>query len=343
ILKLTPEGSAPSVKGAREMMERQVKQLVRLVDDLLDVARLKRGSIELRKAPVDLADVVAQAREMARAVADAQGVELVVARLPSLVVYGDLTRLVQVVANLLTNAAKFTPGGGTATVTLREEGGQALLAVRDTGVGIEPALLPRIFDLFVQADHSLDRASGGLGIGLTVARSIIELHGGTIRAHSDGPGQGSEFVVQLPLLSQRVSHAPKPLVTAPDVAAAAPAARYILVVDDNVDALDALSTLLEMDGHVVRSAASAEAALHLLGDFEPEVVLLDIGLPGMNGYELAREIRGRASGRNMLLVAISGYGDRAAKESSTYAGIDSHLTKPVDFDALSAVLQAGKR
>ena len=335
------QGLSPQAGHVLAMMNRQIGHMTRLVDDLLDVARLKRGSIELRKAPVDLADVVSQAREMARAVADAQGVDIVVAPLPSLVVHGDLTRLVQVVANLLTNAAKFTPGGGTATVSLREEGGQARLVVRDTGVGIEPALLPRIFDLFVQADHSLDRASGGLGIGLTVARSIIELHGGTIRALSGGQGQGSEFVVQLPLLTASVARAPEP--PAPSRAAAAPEARNILVVDDNVDALDALSTLLEMDGHVVRSAASAEAALHLLPDFEPDVVLLDIGLPGMNGYELAREIRTRTSGREMLLVAISGYGDRASKQSSTYAGIDSHLTKPVDFDALSAILQAGKR
>jgi PAS domain S-box-containing protein len=338
LLERLQGGASPQVGRALGTMNRQIGHMTRLVDDLLDVARLKSGSIELRKAPVDLTDVVLQASEMARTVADAGGVDLVVPPVPSLVVDGDATRLVQVVANLLTNAAKFTPAGGTASIRVRDEGGQALLVVRDTGVGIEPALLPRIFDLFVQGDRSLDRASGGLGIGLTVARSIVELHGGTIRAVSEGRGKGAEFVIQLPLLAGGVARAPE----SPRAAEAAAAPLDILVVDDNVDALDALSSLLEMEGHAVRSAASAAAALQLLNEFQPDAVLLDIGLPGMNGYELARAIRKQAGNRRMLLVAISGYGDSAAKQSSAQAGIDSHLTKPVDFDTLIAVLRTGQ-
>lgn len=331
-------GASPQVGKVLQMMDRQVGHITRLVDDLLDVARFTRGSIELHKAPVDLADVVAQAVEMGRSITEPRGVHLALLPIPCLMVEGDLNRLVQVLINLIANAAKFTPRGGTTTVSACGRHGEAILRVRDTGVGIEPALLPRIFDLFVQGDRSLARTSGGLGIGLTIVRSIVELHGGTIQALSAGRGEGAEFVVRLPLLTRPVSQADD---SQPEPPGSERPLR-ILLVDDNVDALEALVAVLAMERHDVRSAHNGSAALEVLDRFEPDAALLDIGLPGMSGYELARLIRRRPGGRRMLLVAISGYGDAQAQQLSAESGFDRHLTKPVDFDVLAGLLRAGR-
>jgi PAS domain S-box-containing protein len=331
-------GASPQVGDVLQVMRRQVGHMTRLVDDLLDVARLTRGSIELRKARIDLADVVAQAIEMGRAFAQPRGVRLEVLPSPSLIVDADLTRLVQVLSNLLSNAAKFTSRGGTVTVSVSEDRGWARMSVRDTGAGIDPALLPRIFDLFVQGDRSLDRRSGGLGIGLTIVRSIVELHGGSIHAASPGVGQGAEFVVRLPLTTAGATPARSSPVQPP-----AQQPLRILVVDDNADALQALAAMLALEQHVVRSALDGDAALRVLDEFAADAVLLDIGLPGMNGYELARQIRSRAGGQQVLLVAISGYGSPLAKQLSLEAGIDMHVTKPVDHDVLMQIIRAGRR
>ncbi len=322
---------------ARDVIERQVAQLSRLVDDLLDVSRITRGKVTLRRERVSLSEVVARAVETVRPLIDARGHSLMVrvdAEPPRL--DADPTRLEQVVANLLNNAAKYTGERGHITVRAGREGGEAVVRVRDTGAGIPADVLPHVFDLFRQADRTLDRSEGGLGIGLTLVKRLAELHGGRVEAHSDGPGRGSEFVVRLPLSAGPAPPAPPP---APRPA---PAARRVLVVDDNADAADTLAALLHGRGHAVRVARDGDAALLAAREFGPEVVLLDIGLPGMDGYAVARALRAAPGGGGLRLVALTGYGRDEDRRRSSEAGFDEHLVKPVAPEVLLGCLASGK-
>ena len=326
----------PVLHDTAGMLERQVRQLIRLVDDLLDVNRVSRGRILLRPLRVELAAVVSQAVEAAMPMLRARGHDLRVT-LPAepLPLQADPARLVQVLGNLLSNAGKFSDPGSRIALVVERDAGQAVLYVRDPGIGIEPDQLQRIFELFVQVDTSLERSTSGLGIGLTLAQRLVELHGGTLTAHSEGLGHGSEFVVRLPLL------APLPVAPpAPSPPARVPGrhARHILVVDDNVDGAQSLAELLRLLGHRADVAHDGQTALALAERLRPDVVLLDIGLPGMNGHEVCRRLRAQPWGKGMLLVAVTGWGQEADRERSRAAGIDAHLVKPVDVDALLALM-----
>jgi PAS domain S-box-containing protein len=326
------------VASARAMMERQFQHLVRLVDDLLDVSRIHRGKIQLRKERVDLGTMITRAVETARPVIDAQGHELTVSLPPRrLFLQGDLTRLAQVVANLLNNAAKYTEGAGRIWLSAEQEGDAVVLRVRDTGIGIRQELLPQIFDLFVQSDRALDRAQGGLGIGLTLVHRLVEMHGGTVAAHSAGQGQGSEFVVRLPLLPTEAQEEPAQT-DGPVTAASLP--RRILVVDDNVDAAESLALLLRMSRHVVQVAHNGPAALDAAARYPPDLVFLDIGLPGMNGYEVAQRLRQVPALERVVLVAVTGYGQEEDRRRSQEAGFDHHLVKPVELGLMEPILAA---
>jgi PAS domain S-box-containing protein len=323
----------PLVEQARQMMERQVQHLVRLVDDLLDVSRITRGKIQLRKEPVELATVVALAVETCRPLIDARKHELTVALPPEpLWLNADLTRLAQVVGNLLNNAAKFTEEGGHIGLTAEQQDGEAVLRVRDNGIGMAPEVVARAFDLFAQGDTSLDRSQGGLGIGLTLVRSLVQMHGGSVQALSEGLGRGSEFIVRLPLAPAR------PTVQTPVAGKARRGSRRILIVDDNVDAVRSLALFLEMSGHEVRAAHNGPAALELAQTYQPDVVLLDIGMPGMDGYEVARRLRQAPGQEKVLLVALTGYGQEEDRRRSREATINHHLVKPTDPEALQALL-----
>jgi two-component system CheB/CheR fusion protein len=327
--------TGPAVEPARQMIDRQVQQVVRLVDDLLDVSRITRGQIELRIVPVELAAVVSQALETSRPLLDARRHQLTVS-LPSEPLYleADATRLSQVFANLLNNAAKFTEEGGAVELTAERKGLEVVVRIRDNGIGMTPEMLTRAFDLFAQADRSLDRTQGGLGIGLTLVRRLVQLHGGSVEASSAGPGKGTELVVRLPVLQ-----GPRPADQAPRKAESGPrTSRRILVVDDNVDSAESLAHFLGMSGHQVRTAYGGPAALELARAYQPEAVLLDIGMPGMDGYELARRLRQEPGLEEILLVALTGYGQEADRRRSRQATINYHLVKPVDPEALEALL-----
>jgi PAS domain S-box-containing protein len=333
-LMRSPAGSDPQVEPKRQMMERQVRQLVRLVDDLLDVSRITRGKIQLRKESVELATVVAHALETSRALLDARKHELTVLLPPEpLWLDADLTRLSQVFANLLNNAAKFTDEGGHIWLTAERQSTDVVLRVKDTGIGMTREMLTHAFDLFAQADRSLDRSQGGLGIGLTLVRSLVEMHGGSVQAVSDGPGQGSEFIVLLPALGR-----PRPAGPTAKGRNGSGPSRRILVVDDNEDVAESLAEILRTTGHEVRTAYRGLAALEAVEAFLPEVVLLDIGMPGMDGYEVARRLRRERGLEKVLLVALTGYGRDEDRRRSREAGIDHHLVKPVDPAALCDLL-----
>ena len=335
VMRLTDDPNR--VRPVREMMARQVGQMVRLVDDLLDVSRITRGRVELRTGPVDLAGVVRDAVETSRPLIDAGRHELAVDLPPNpVVVDGDRFRLSQVVANLLNNAAKYTPPGGRIGVEVGRDGGDGVVRVRDTGTGIPADMLDRVFEMFVQAD----RSQGGLGIGLTLVRSLVELHGGTVRVASEGPGRGSEFTVHLPL---RAAAEP----AAPSAASPVPRrpggpARRILIVDDNRDAADTLAVLLGTGGNDVRVCYDGPAALAEAEGFRPDLVILDIGMPGMDGYEVARRLRQMPDVRETSLVALTGWGQDSDRRRTREAGFDHHLVKPVDMATLDQVLAAPK-
>ena len=318
-----------------EMMERQVGHMVRLVDDLLEVSRITRGKIDLRKDRIELSLVIASAVETSRPLVEAGNHRLAI-NLPgdSLVVEGDATRLAQVFANLLNNAAKYTDPGGEISLTAVREDGHVVVRVRDNGIGIAADALPRIFDMFMQADQPGRTAQPGLGIGLTLAKSLVELHEGSISAASAGVGQGSEFTVRLPLAS-----AP-PAAAVPDAppASSRQRRRRVLIVDDNRDAADSLGALLQMLGAEVRVVHSGPSALETLERFKPEIAFLDIGMPEMDGYEVARRIRGMQQWRELRLVALTGWGQERDRRQSKAAGFDQHLIKPADVSALQAVL-----
>jgi PAS domain S-box-containing protein len=343
ILRVHAAGK-PELEWARAVIDRQTRHLVRLVDDLLDVSRIVRGQIVLQKAPIELRDIVRHAVETSRPLIRARRHRFKVA-LPagSVRLEGDLTRLAQVVANLLNNAAKYTEEGGQIWLDARVEGGMVVISVRDTGFGIPPALLPRIFDLFTQAERTLDRSQGGLGIGLTLVRRLVEMHGGTVEARSEGVGKGSEFIVRLPLLPlPELVDGSRLELQAPPSGTGQERGLRILVVDDNVDAAESIAMLLSMQGHETQSVHSARAALEAVPSFLPDVVLLDIGLPEMDGYEVARRLRSQHSNaiERMRLVAVTGYGQPEDRERAKEAGFDRHLVKPVEPDALNEFLRS---
>ncbi|WP_235209269.1 transporter substrate-binding domain-containing protein [Methylobacter sp. BBA5.1] len=320
----------------RDVISRQVEQLVRLVDDLMDVSRISRGKIELKKDLLEVAVIVQRAVETSQPLIDARRHELSV-RLPSepLIVEGDLVRLSQVVSNLLNNAAKYTDEGGCITLTVNHENDDIFIRVRDNGRGIDPSVLPSLFQLFYQVDRTIDRSEGGLGIGLSLVNSLVSMHGGEVWAVSEGRGKGSEFVIRLPCLSPPLPvDFPYPAVLLPSVEAPL----RMLVVDDNRDAAQSLSILLTSMGHKVLLAYDGHAALKIARTERPQVVLLDIGLPGMDGYAVARAIRRHPALATTQLIALSGYSGQENRETAKAAGFDAYLTKPVSFADLQHVL-----
>ncbi|HEX8201798.1 MAG TPA: response regulator [Isosphaeraceae bacterium] len=325
------------VQQARAVAERQVRHLARLVDDLLDVSRINSGKVHLRKEAVVLQEAVARAVETVRPLVEARRHAIAVEIPPEPVLLeADADRLAQILANLLNNAAKYTEPGGHITVQAGRDGDFAVVRVRDTGIGIAPELLPRVFDLFTQAERSLDRSQGGLGIGLTLVRRLVELHGGGVHVISAGAGQGSEFVVRLPLGAPEPARAAdRP---APAAEAGEPQPHRVLVVDDNTDGARVLARLLQAGGHRVRVAHDGPSALEAARAEPPDVVLLDIGLPGMDGYEVAQRLKAMEGPDHALLVALTGYGQEEDRRRSVEAGIDHHLIKPVDPGALQDLL-----
>ena len=314
------------------MVKRQVSQLTRLVDDLLDVSRITQGRVELQRRSLELGSVVSQAIETAEPLFQARQHEVViVSSYRALYVDGDMARLVQCVVNILTNAAKYTDNGGKIHVETRAEGSEAVITVSDSGVGISPEFLPRVFDLFVQGERTLDRSLGGLGIGLSVAKRLIEMHGGRLTAASAGLGQGATFDIRLPRLERQQE-------VGGGAEGVRAASKRILIVDDNADAANSLAQVLVLDGHVAESVYSASAALERAASFAPEVVLLDLGLPEMDGYEVARRLRLRPEFIGVRIVALTGYGQSEDLRRSREVGFDAHLTKPVDFGELAKVL-----
>ncbi|WP_194723208.1 ATP-binding protein [Noviherbaspirillum malthae] len=331
----------PKVRHASDIIARQVEHMTGLVDDLLDVSRVTRGLITLDREMADLHDIIAGAVEQVRTLIDARShrLRLEVPDHP-LPVLGDHTRLVQVLANLLNNAAKYTPDGGVIALRVEQEqepgSGMYRISVRDNGVGIEPKLIGHIFDLFTQAERSPDRSQGGLGLGLALVRSLIDLHGGSVDARSDGPGKGSEFIIRLPR-PEDASIAQQPQEES-EAAKAAQQGLRVMVVDDNVDAAESLALLLETEGHQVMVGHAAEDALAVMRQDAPQVFLLDIGLPDMDGYELARRLRMQPGSAKLLLVALTGYGQAKDHEKSRDAGFDHHLVKPADIRQVLAIL-----
>jgi PAS domain S-box-containing protein len=333
VMELLSPDAAPPVTKAREVIDRQVRHLSRLVDDLMDVSRISTGKIVLRDEQVDAGAMVLRAIEMNRPLLEARGHHLVTHGLSGQeTLRGDSTRLTQVVGNLINNAAKYTEAGGLITVSLAREGDWLVIRVADNGVGMSPQILPHVFNLFLQAERSLDRSLGGLGIGLSVVKQLTELHGGTVEAHSKGERRGSEFVVRLPTLGVTLA------AQAAQLPASGPQDRRILVVDDNRDAADALAMMLKLSGNDVEVAYDGLSALSIAQSFRPDVAVLDIGLPGMDGYEVARRLRARPETGAALIVAVTGYGQNEDRDRSRAAGFDHHLVKPLESAALLNLL-----
>jgi CheY-like chemotaxis protein len=316
------------------VLDRQVAHLSRLVDDLLDVSRIAIGKITLQREPLEIAQIVTSAVESSQPLIDSRE-HILEVLLPDepLRIEGDLTRLAQVVLNLLNNAAKFTPKGGHLRLKVEREGEMAVIRVHDTGIGISADLLPNVFDLFTQGDRSLDRTEGGLGIGLTMVHRLVKLHGGSVEVRSEGSGLGSEFVVRLPLLAVPASE--RQLRPAES---RRPGCRRVLVVDDNRDATETLELLLQLWGHEVKSALNGPDALALAMEFRPEIILLDIGLPGMSGYEVARQLRALPGFQGVFIVAVTGYGQESDRLHSQEAGFGHHLVKPVQPEVLQELI-----
>ncbi|HEX2227025.1 MAG TPA: ATP-binding protein, partial [Candidatus Binatia bacterium] len=329
--------SNPDMEQTYEVMERQVNHLVRLVDDLLEISRITRGQIELRKEQVDLAAVVRSAVEISKPLIADFDHHLTIS-LPSepLTLDADPVRLEQIISNLLNNAAKYTDPGGQISLTAQRENDHVTVSVRDSGIGISPEMMSRIFEMFAQVEQSGHRTQGGLGLGLTLVRTLVELHGGTVEVQSEGPGRGSEFIVRLPLqvsshqetFAENVWHSGQV------------DQRRVLVVDDNRDAADSLSRLLNKLGSEARAVYSGIEALELLEPYRPAMLLVDIGMPGMDGYELARRIREIPRYHDLTLVALTGWGQEEDRRRSQAAGFDFHLTKPVDFKTLQSLLDS---
>jgi signal transduction histidine kinase/CheY-like chemotaxis protein len=328
---------AQTLEQTRDIMERQLQQMVRLIDDLMDISRVTRGKVELRKERLDLGTMIQAALETSRPLIEEAGHELKVTY-PSepVFLHADPTRLAQVFANLLNNAAKYTPRGGHIWLTGERQENTVLIKVRDTGVGIPADMLHRVFETFTQVDRSLDRLQGGLGIGLALVRSLVELHGGSVEARSEGPGQGSELIVRLPVdpATRKVQAA------GGDGEQVLTGRRRILVVDDNRDSADSLAMLLTLQGNEVRTAYDGLEAVAAAAVFEPDVILSDIGMPGLDGYEAAQRIREQSHDKRVVLIAMTGWGQEEDKRRSMEAGFDFHLVKPVDLAILERLLSS---
>ena len=339
ILKLAGDDPTKSLK-AREMMQRQVSQMVRLVDDLLDVSRITTGKLAVRKAAFDLHGALRDGIETAKPFIESRKHSLEV-DLPrgATIVEGDRTRLAQVFSNLLNNAAKYTEPGGRIQLSLRQEGGDAVVRVRDNGIGMERVSLVTIFDMFVQVDRSLERSQAGLGVGLTLAQRLVELHGGTIEAASAGQGEGSEFTVRLPLSHARLEETPVvKMAEGPDAHR-----RRVLLADDNADFANSLGQLLTSQGHDVRIAYDGAEALATAREFIPDIAFVDIGMPKVHGYEVARRLRSEPSTSGCVLVAVTGWGQENDRKRAREAGFDRHLVKPVDPAEIEAILESYQR
>ncbi|MBA3771503.1 MAG: PAS domain-containing protein [Ramlibacter sp.] len=337
LLKLSP-GDPARIARAGEIIARQVRHMTTLVDDLLDVSRVTRGRVQLRRDEVELHTVLQNAVEQVRPLFEERGHELVTDIAPVAAnVVGDRTRLIQIVSNLLNNAAKYTPRNGRVTLSMRLDAGRCEISVMDNGIGMESELLPHVFDLFTQGHRTPDRSQGGLGLGLSLVKSLAELHGGSVRCSSEGNGRGSSFTVVLPLAAQsRPDISTPPQTDRMEVEAKR---MSVLVVDDNVDAGESLAALLESEGHMVRLATDAHEALDEAGARPPEVFILDIGLPDIDGYELAKRLKALPGTQDATFVALTGYGHEQDRMRSRSAGFHHHCVKPVDFGALAAILE----
>ncbi len=333
-----PNQQPAKLEWGLDVIDRQTLQLVRLVDDLLDVARITQGRISLKLEAVDVAEVMAAALEMSRPLIDARCHELAVAVPPArLKVHGDYSRIAQILANLLNNAAKYTEPRGRISLNAAQEGTEVVFRVRDSGIGIRKEMLASVFELFTQADRSLDRSQGGLGIGLTIVQRLASMQNGSVHAYSAGPGQGSEFVVRLPLLEHAEASAGTPRPTGGHAIV-----HRVLVVDDYVDSAESMAVLLQAEGHEVRIAHEGMTAIKMAPDFKPSLVFLDIGLPGMNGFEVARSLRAMPETKDCVLVAMTGYGQAEDHQRSLESGFDRHFVKPVDPLALQELFDSLK-
>ena len=329
----------PEERRAHDVMRRQVTHLIRLVDDLLDVSRITRGKVTLQREIVDLQTIVRNAVETSRPWIEASGHTLEVS-LPAAPaqLHADPVRLAQALSNLLNNSAKYTPEGGHIWLSAASESGCAVIRVRDDGIGIATGALPHVFDLFMQEEETGYRSQGGLGIGLTLVRTFVQLHGGVVEAFSEGPNRGSEFVIRLPAMEamQADPEDSRRTVGSPGKA------HRILIVDDNEDGAQSLATLLELQGNQVQTAYDGPQAVEAVGDFRPDVVLLDIGLPTLNGYETARRMREHPDTRDALIIALTGWGQEEDRRRSREAGFDHHLVKPVDLSVLEGLLSESR-
>ena len=334
-LHLLRQKSDGALEREIAVIDRQSQLLTRLVDDLLDVSRITRGKIELNLAPLKISEVLSRAVELAHPLLEAREQRLETRLDAGLWVEGDSLRLAQVIANLLSNAAKYSPHGSAIVLAAAREGDRVVIRVSDNGQGIPPDLLPFVFDLFVQGDRSLDRSQGGLGIGLTLVRELVALHGGSAQAKSGGVGKGAEVIVRLPAKKPPET----PIVSRPPPARRAPGRKRILVVDDNADAADLLAEALTDDGHEVTTAHDGLAALAMAEKVNPEVILLDIGLPGMDGFEVAKTLRNKPAFARTRLIALTGYGQDSDRTKALAAGFDLHLVKPIDLETLLRALE----
>jgi PAS domain S-box-containing protein len=332
-------GSDPTITWATQIISRQIAQLTRLVDDLLDVSRITRNKIRLELKPLDLSLVIAGAVESARPLLQSRGqeVDLTLHEMP-VYVRGDETRLTQVLANVLNNAAKFSPEKGKILIRVAVEGSEVEIAVQDHGIGIAPRMLPSIFELFAQVDSSASRSNGGLGVGLSLARDLVQMHGGHIEAKSDGEGKGTTILIRLPVLENFVH--PLPVDSQPKNAAQE--GKRVLIVDDNLDAAESLAELLSLSGHEVVTAESGASAFEKVQGFKPDVIFLDIGLPDIDGYEVARRLRRTHGGHDFTLIALTGYGRDDDRRRAAEAGFDAHQIKPVNIEQVDRLLRTVK-
>lgn len=330
------ETKDPFVHWSRDIIERHVLQMTHLVDDLMEASRISQGRLELRKQQIDIADVIQHAIEITQDLMQESNHIFAVKKPETpIIINADSTRVIQIISNLLTNAAKYTPDGGDICLSAFKDGDEVVLSVLDTGIGIPTEHLSNVFNMFSQLTPALERSKGGLGIGLSLVRRLVELHGGTIVAHSEGEGKGSEFIVRLPISNSSVGIAPtieKSVATVID-------SKRILVIDDNVDAAESLALLLQLNGHLTCTANEGITGLNIAQEFLPDVILLDIGLPDINGYEVARRIRKEPWGRKVFLIAATGWGQDKDKELAKDAGFNNHLTKPIDFKDLNILLK----